>query len=177
MNKKLYFILSLVLIGIASRFLFITNFTAIGAVAILSGSMLRRPLESFAMPLVVLMLSDLILNKFVYHVDGLFYAGAAYVYGPILLMTLVSRLVKTMNVTKYVGLSLLFTVVFFLVSNYGVWQSGLSYPLTAQGLMACYIAAIPFVLNSLAGTLLFGGAILFAYNALTQQRSLEFAKL
>ena len=177
MNKKLTFILSLVVIGIASRFMFITNFTAIGAVALLSGSMLRKPLESLAMPLIVLLISDLILNKLVYGVEGLFYEGAAYVYGPILLMTFASRFVSKLNIKNYVGLSIAFTVVFFLISNFGVWKSGLLYPQTTAGLMASYMAALPYALNTLASTLLFGAVIMAAYNALTQQRSLEFAKL
>lgn len=177
MNKKVAIILLLLSIGIVSRFLFITNFTAIGAVALLSGSLLRKPIESLAMPLTVLLTSDLILNKLVYGVEGLFYAGAAYVYVPILIMTLISRFVSKLNIKNFVGLSVAFTIVFFLVSNFGVWQVGFTYPLTAQGLMTCYIAALPFALNTLAGTLLYGGVIMAAYNALTHQRSLEFVKL
>jgi hypothetical protein len=56
------------------------------------------------------------------------------------------------------------TVLFFLLSNFGVWFAGdgsgqRMYPLNAAGLLACYIAAIPFSLNSLYGNLLFSGVL------------------
>ena len=54
------------------------------------------------------------------------------------------------------------STLFFLVSNLGVWLEGLLYPRTAEGLVACYVAAIPFYRNQLVGdlaysALLFGG--------------------
>ena len=177
MNKKVAFIVSLLVIGIASRFLLIPNFTAIGAVALLGGALLRKPLEALAITLVVLLGSDFLLNKLVYGVDGLFYEGAAYVYLPVLGMTLFARLFNRLNISRYIGLSIAFTVVFFLVSNFGVWKSGLVYPETTEGLIACYVAALPFALNMLAGTLAFGALTMAAFNLATQQRKLEFSRL
>ena len=54
------------------------------------------------------------------------------------------------------------SVLFFAVSNFGVWALGDMYPHNIAGLVACYVAAIPFFQNTLAGdlfyaTLLFGG--------------------
>ena len=49
--------------------------------------------------------------------------------------------------------------LFFLMSNFGVWTTGLMYPLTVQGLIACYTAALPFFLNTLAGDLLYSSAL------------------
>jgi hypothetical protein len=53
-------------------------------------------------------------------------------------------------------------VVFFIVSNFGVWAWWNLYPHTPEGLWACYTAAIPFFRNTLLGdatysTVLFGG--------------------
>jgi len=49
-------------------------------------------------------------------------------------------------------------IVFFIITNFGVWTSGY-YGFTLEGLMACYIAAIPFfhmtLLDTLTYTLLF----------------------
>jgi len=36
------------------------------------------------------------------------------------------------------------SIIFFLVSNFGTWMSGMMYPKTGAGLIACYTAAIPF---------------------------------
>ena len=54
------------------------------------------------------------------------------------------------------------SVLFFIVTNFGVWAIGTMYPMTLAGLAACYVAAIPFFQNTVAGdlfyaTLLFGG--------------------
>ena len=54
------------------------------------------------------------------------------------------------------------SVSFFVVTNFGMWLFSGIYPRTLAGLAACYVAAIPFFQNTLAGdlfyaTLLFGG--------------------
>jgi len=54
------------------------------------------------------------------------------------------------------------SVLFFIVTNFGMWLFSGIYPHTFVGLEACYVAAIPFFQNTLAGdlfyaTLLFGG--------------------
>ena len=46
---------------------------------------------------------------------------------------------------------------FFITTNFGVWLGSGFYPLTAEGLMACYVAALPFFGNTLASTLVFSG--------------------
>ena len=53
-------------------------------------------------------------------------------------------------------------MLFFVVTNFGTWLVSGMYPLSASGLAACYVAAIPFFQNTVAGdlfyaTLLFGG--------------------
>ena len=48
---------------------------------------------------------------------------------------------------------------FFLLSNFVVWASGLIYPHTSAGLVACYLAAIPFYRNDLISTALTAGAL------------------
>nr|MBP8725836.1 hypothetical protein [Saprospiraceae bacterium] len=47
------------------------------------------------------------------------------------------------------------SVVFFLVSNLAVWAGGSMYPQTAEGLLSCYVAALPFFGNELAGTVFY----------------------
>jgi len=54
------------------------------------------------------------------------------------------------------------SVLFFVVTNFGMWLFSGFYPRTLLGLETCYIAAIPFFQNTLAGdlfyaTMLFGG--------------------
>jgi hypothetical protein len=51
------------------------------------------------------------------------------------------------------------SVMFFVLTNFGMWLFSGIYPLTREGLVACYVAAIPFFQNTLAGDLTFTAAL------------------
>jgi Family of unknown function (DUF6580) len=53
--------------------------------------------------------------------------------------------------------------LFYAVTNFGVWAAGDLYPRTAAGFAACYIAALPFYGNQIAGDLIFSGALFGLY--------------
>jgi hypothetical protein len=63
------------------------------------------------------------------------------------------------------------TFSFFVITNFAVWAMGVLYPKTLEGLMACYIAAIPFYGNTLASTALFS-AIFFGLTKWVQKNNL-----
>jgi hypothetical protein len=67
------------------------------------------------------------------------------------------------------GAAIASSVLFFLVTNFGTWATGELYPQTLAGLAACYVAAIPFFQNTLAGDLFFS-AVLFGGFALLEWR-------
>jgi hypothetical protein len=56
-----------------------------------------------------------------------------------------------------------------LLSNFGVWAAGTMYPKTIEGLMACYVAGIPFLKGTLLGDLFYSG-VLFGAFALAQKQ-------
>jgi hypothetical protein len=130
------------------------NFTPIGAMALFSGANLgRRPL-AFVAPLAAMVLSDAVLG---------FYSGVWITYLAVALIVLVAWVaLSRVSVLRVAGAALAGSVVFFLVSNFGTWALSGMYPHTAAGLAGCYVAAIPFFQNTVAGdlfyaTLLFGG--------------------
>ena len=53
-------------------------------------------------------------------------------------------------------------LIFFLISNFGVWIGNPSMPQDISGLLLTYSLAIPFYLSSLAGTLVYGFVMLFS---------------
>jgi hypothetical protein len=55
------------------------------------------------------------------------------------------------------------SVIFFIVSNFGVWLSGSMYPLTFEGLTASYTAAIPFFHYTIAGNVVYSAVLFGAY--------------
>ena len=63
----------------------------------------------------------------------------------------------------YVSLPYFTRLWFFLISNFGVWISGNLYPLTFEGLISCYAAAIPFFRSTLASNLLFSYILFGGY--------------
>ena len=130
------------------------NFTPIGAMALFSGAYIGRRGLAFAAPLGAMVMSDAILG---------FYEGFWVTYLAVALIVLVGWLaLSRVSVVRVAGAAVASSVLFFLVSNFGTWGLSGMYPHTLAGLSACYVAAIPFFQNTLAGdlfyaTLLFGG--------------------
>ena len=160
-HARLLAILSAIVAAAALRLLpHPPNFTPIGAMALFGAAQLgRRPL-AIAAPLGALLLSDLVLG---------FYSGMLIQYLAVALIVLLGWALLRRVTAMRVGLAALASsVLFFAVTNFGVWlQSGM-YPLDLAGLVACYVAAIPFFQNTLAGDLFFSG-LLFGGFALLER--------
>ena len=109
-------------------------------------------------PVVLLIASDLLLNKFVYAYP---LAADQYVtwvwYGAIVLLG--STLQKNSSVLRILGTALASSVSFFLISNFAVWAVYNMYPKTVQGLMISYEVGLPFFRRALEGDLLFTAAM------------------
>ena len=131
------------------------NFTPIGAMALFSGAYLGlRGVIAFAAPLGALLLSDAVLG---------FDSGMALNYLAVaLIVVLGSAALRRIASLRLIGSALGASLLFFVVSNLGVWASSGMYPLNAAGLSACFVAALPFFENTVAAdlfycALLFGG--------------------
>lgn len=127
------------------------NFTPIGAMALFSGAYFGRKAVAFAAPLAALLLSDVVLG---------FYQGMATVYATDLLIVLVGSLIVKRSPVRVGFAALASSVLFFTTTNFGMWFSSGFYPRTFSGLEGCFIAAIPFFQNTVAGDL-FYSAVLF----------------
>jgi hypothetical protein len=129
------------------------NFTPIGAMALFSGAYLgRKGVIAFAAPLGALLLSDLVLG---------FYRGMPTVYFSVALVVIIGWLsLQRVSPLRIGAAAIASSVLFFVVTNFGMWLSSGFYPRTLAGLQACYIAAIPFFQNTIAGDL-FYAALLF----------------
>jgi len=80
-----------------------------------------------------------------------------FTWGSVVLIGLMSKFFIS-NITKRVSGALLGAFLFFIITNFGVWSHG-SYGYTLEGLIACYILAIPFFVYSLISTFVFSGFI------------------
>jgi hypothetical protein len=130
------------------------NFSPIDAMALFSGAYLARRWVAFVAPLAALLLSDVVLG---------FYHGMATVYATVALIVMIGWWVSSRPSAVRIGAAAVASsVLFFVITNCGMWLFSGFYPVTYAGLVACYTAAIPFFQNTIAGdlfytVLLFGG--------------------
>lgn len=140
------------------------NLTPVGAMFVLGGLYLGRSLAWMAAPLAGLLISDTVLNL---AYDGrAIHAGRLFDYAAFLVVGLAARWAAKRPLGWRVAAVVGAPVVFFLISNFGVWAGGTMYPRTAAGLMDCYTLALPFFRGTLFGDWLFAGAGMLALEAL-----------
>jgi hypothetical protein len=153
MKDKLFPIL-VVLGAVLIRFLpHPANVAPIAAMALFGGAYLNRKYAVF-LPLTVMLISDLFLG---------FHKVMPFVYGSFLLASIIGIGLKNKVKPKNVlGASLLSSLIFYVITNFGVWLTSGMYQMNLLGLIKCYVLAIPFFKNTLAGDLfytvmMFGG--------------------
>ena len=82
-----------------------------------------------------------------------YHSGTHWTWGSVLLIGLVSQYF-TKNLNWRLSGAFLGACIFFVVTNFGVWSSGM-YGYTISGLYTCFILAIPFFAYSIISTLIF----------------------
>ncbi len=163
--KKEIFPISLILILAFARLIpHPPNFTPIIAVAIISGYFFKNINLSLLTLLIAMLISDLFIG---------FYENVIFVYASLLLITFVFH--KISNKINFINLFIYGfagSLIFFVVSNFGVWALGspgvfnIPYDKTLNGLIECYILAIPFFGNTFLSTLIFSYSAIFIYKSL-----------
>lgn len=136
------------------------NFTPVGAMLLFCGAWMTARRLWF--PLAAIIASDFVLNALVYHIapgGDQYFTWAAWGVFLVLGLSLRNRVRPgRVAVTTVTG-----SVAFFLISNFGVWFSGLLYARTLAGLEACYLAGLPFAANEVMGDLFFVAVFFTAY--------------
>jgi hypothetical protein len=166
LNLRFGMITLMILLAAISRLLpHPPNFAPIGSMALFGAAYFSKRYWAFIVPIISMWISDLVLNNVVYgqYFDSFvwFYAGSLFTYSAFALIVLLGMLtLKKVRIPNLVASSLGASVIFFIVSNFGVWFSGIMYPKDLGGLMVCYIAGIPFFHNTILGDLVYT-AILF----------------
>ena len=137
------------------------NVTPVIAMALFSGAAVRPAWIGRLLPLAALVLSDIVLG---------FHGIVPWVYGAIVMIACMGgRLKPRSRPLRIGGMAIGGSVLFFLVTNMGVWLQGGIYPTNPGGLVACYVAALPFFLNTLASTLVSAGVLFGLLHLATTQ--------
>lgn len=147
-SPRIILLTLLVFLLVATRFLpFPPNFSPLAAMALFGGAYFMDKRIAFALPLLALLASDMLLG---FHSTMIFvYLGFAAIVG------IGMKLFKRVNPARVIGGALGGSILFFMVTNLGVWLLSGMYPLSFEGLIAAYTAAIPFFHYTVASTLLF----------------------
>jgi hypothetical protein len=77
-------------------------------------------------------------------------------------------LLKKISGPRILGSALLSTIVFFLVTNFGSWISIPIYPMNASGLIAAYVAGLPFMSGHLVANVVFSFLLFGSYELATK---------
>ena len=169
LNKRFFVILGITLSAAAMRLVpHPPNMTPIAAMALFGGAYFASKKTALLVPLAAMYLSDLALGFFIYDF-GWFHGFMPFVYACFVMTVCLGFLVRRRLTPLMVGgAALTGSVMFFIVTNFGVWLVGSLYPKTLAGLAGCYVAAIPFFRNTLAGDLVYT-LVLFGGFALAQR--------
>jgi len=169
-HPSLWLIALFVLAAAAIRVIFsyfpaLSNFSPVAAMALFGGYYLRNKRMAFSLTMLIMLLSDVALElAFRLHLREFpgFHPAMPYVYIGFFAVVMIGGLLKNTKPLTLIGGSLLSSLIFFLLSNFGVWMTG-SYPASPEGLTACYVAAIPFFRYTLIGDLFFVGAMFVTF--------------
>ena len=150
------------------------NFSPVEAIALFGGAYFASRTWAVIVPLAGMFVSDLVLGAVMGGTYFEYFATPSFwvVYACIVLTTLMGfGLRGKVTAPRVLGYSLAGSVLFFLLSNFGVWLSAQmlpNYPACTTGLIPCYVQAIPFFQWTVLGTL-FYSAVLFGGFALLRR--------
>ena len=153
MNKKQIFFLVLggILLRLAPH---IPNVAPVGAIALFAGYQSKSK-WAWVLPLLVMIPSDFVLG---------FHKTIPYVYGSYVLISLLGYAMRSkVNTHSVLGFSLISSIVFYIITNFGVWATGTMYTKDLAGLMQCYTYAIPFYRATIAGDLVYNFLLFFLF--------------
>jgi hypothetical protein len=138
------------------------NVAPIAAIALFGGAQLADRRLAFLIPLAAMLVSDIMIG---------FHPGMFVVYLGMICVTAIGFLLrKNRTVLKVAAATLASSLVFFAVTNFVLLHNAHQlYPYTVDGMITSYVAALPFLRNTLLGDLFFAG-LLFGGYALLQKR-------
>lgn len=142
-----WLVFGLILLGVVSRIVpHPWNATPVMAIALFGGTYLPKR-WAILLPLLIVAVSDLIIG---------WHSTVPWTWGALALTGLLGWWIRQRpGASRVVAGAVGGSVLFFLISNFGVWVEGSLYPRTLSGLQECFVAAIPFFRGTLLGDLIF----------------------
>lgn len=161
MKKIIYLVLVIIIAAFTRLLPHPPNFSPIAAMALFGGVYFNKK-YALIIPLVVLFISDLFLG---------FHSTIPFVYGSFLITGAIGLWLKNHQDYKLIlAATLLSSVLFFIITNFGVWLVGNLYQKNITGLIQSYIMAIPFFRYTLVGDLFYTSIFFGSYKVIFLKR-------
>lgn len=143
----------LIVLGAAARLLpHPPNFTPVGGLSLFAGARIAG-WQAWLLPLLLMAATDAVLG---------FSISTPFVYASLLVNVWIGRrFARTGGAARIAMAAAVCSAQFFTVTNFAAFLG--YYPHTWQGLVSCYAAALPFFARTLAGDLLWSGALFGIY--------------
>lgn len=191
-NKNLM-VLGLLAFGIAMRVLpyvlqrggivsltdpesFSWNISPVPAMCLLGGAYMSARWAGLGVGLIAYLISDLLIGWVSGYPAFSFYKTLPFVYAGFILHGIIGTSLHgpaargSISPIRIGLTAIAAELAFFVLTNFGEWLIGdMNYAKTPAGLVACYVAALPFLYRSLYGTLIYS-AIFFELAAALQRR-------
>jgi hypothetical protein len=167
LTPQFIFVSTAIAIGAVSRLLpHIDNFTPIAAMALFGGAYITNKRLAFIIPMLAMVLSDAAM-QLIYGWG--FHNTIGYVYLAFVLTTAIGIYIGKNTSVKSIAMgSLVSSILFFIITNFGYWAAT-NFQMGIAGLNAAYIAGIPFFRATMLGDL-FYNTIFFGAFYLAQSR-------
>ncbi|HUY14992.1 MAG TPA: DUF6580 family putative transport protein [Terriglobia bacterium] len=151
------------------------NVTPLAAMFLFSGATFRNRVQSLAVPFAALLVSDFAVDRFLYH--GAYAWFSPYTWSGFLLIGLIGWVLHSkITLRRVATASIVGSVSFFFLTNFGVWAAGGLYPHNFAGLTDCYVAGLPFFRNTILGDLAWSGILFGTYEWVNHRRTLAPAE-
>ena len=148
-------IVSLVVLAVLTRLIpHPPNIAPITGIALFAGSRLDNKKMAFLLLMLCMLISDIFLG---------FSSITPFVYLAFMMISYIGINSKKISNGTILGSS----VLFFLLTNFGVWMLG--YPFTFAGLVSCYTMALPFFVNTIVGDLVFTHGLNYSFSKIEER--------
>lgn len=150
------------------------NFAPVGSVALFGGARLRG-WQAYVVPLAVMLMTDPIRSR----MEGGYAAyswATLVIYTAFLINVVLGRLFlrKSSSPWRIASVALAGSVQFYLITNFPSWWAADSlYAHTWSGLVACYVAALPFFGRTVLADLFYSAVLFSAYAVLSRRAAAQ----
>lgn len=148
---------AIVLLAVVARLIpHAPNFAPIGGLAIFSGSKFKNKF-AWAIPISAMIISDIFLG---------FHKTIPFVYASFIIASFIGSMVKKDKWQSLMIASLTSSIIFFLVTNFGVFMTGTMYAKNINGLTQCYLMALPFFRNTVLSDFIYTFSFFYGFKYL-----------